>query len=45
MNALVMLFFLRLYLNRPAVLFSPGGAVTKIAQLLLFGLYKTQRGD
>src|SRR5574341_419174 len=34
-NALVMLFFLRLYQDRPAVLFSPGGVATKAAQLLL----------
>ncbi len=34
-NALVILFFLLAYLNRPAVLFSPGGMVTKAAQILL----------
>src|SRR3978361_1525561 len=34
-NALVILFFFLAYLNRPAVLFSPGGLVTKSAQLLL----------
>lgn len=34
-NALVILFFILAYLSRPAVLFSPGGLVTKIAQLLL----------
>jgi hypothetical protein len=34
-NALVMLFFFKLYQNRPAVMFSPGGLVTKIPQLLL----------
>ena len=34
-NALVMLAFVNLYLNRPAVLFSPGGLVSKAAQLLL----------
>ena len=34
-NALVMLFFFRMYQDRPAVMFSPGGIVTKIPQLLL----------
>jgi hypothetical protein len=34
-NALVMLFFVAVYLDRPAVLFSPGGLVSKAAQLLL----------
>lgn len=34
-NALVMLFFFKLYQNRPAVMFSPGGIITKIPQLLL----------
>jgi hypothetical protein len=34
-NALVMLFFFRLYQDRPSVMFSPGGLVTKIPQLLL----------
>jgi hypothetical protein len=34
-NALVMLFFFRLYQDRPAIMFSPGGLVTKIPQLLL----------
>jgi hypothetical protein len=34
-NALVMLFFFKLYQARPAVMFSPGGIVTKIPQLLL----------
>ena len=34
-NALVMLFFFSAYLDRPAVLFSPGGLVSKAAQLLL----------
>lgn len=34
-NALVILFFVMMYLNRPAVIFSPGGLTTKIAQLLL----------
>jgi hypothetical protein len=35
LNALVILFFVQLYLGRPAVLFSPGGLVSKAAQLLL----------
>jgi hypothetical protein len=34
-NILVMMFFFRLYQDRPAVMFSPGGLVTKIPQLLL----------
>ena|SRR5258708_2943832 len=34
-NALVILFFVMAYLNRPAVMFSPGGLITKAAQLLL----------
>jgi hypothetical protein len=34
-NALVMLFFFNLYQDRPAVMFSPGGIVTKFPQLLL----------
>ena len=34
-NALVILFFLMAYQARPAVLFSPGGIITKLAQLLL----------
>jgi len=34
-NALVILFFFRMYQNRPAVMFSPGGLVSKIAQILL----------
>lgn len=34
-NALVMLFFFKLYQGRPSVMFSPGGIVTKIPQLLL----------
>ncbi|HSJ88426.1 MAG TPA: hypothetical protein VK909_14540 [Anaerolineales bacterium] len=34
-NALVILFFFNLYKDRPAVVFSPGGLVSKIAQLLL----------
>jgi hypothetical protein len=37
-NAMVMLFFLNLYQNRPAVMFSPGGVTTKAAQLLLEAL-------
>jgi hypothetical protein len=35
MNALVILFFLQLYQNRPEVIVSPGGLVAKSAQLLL----------
>ena len=34
-NALVILFFFRLYQDRPAVMFSPGGLVSKVAQILL----------
>src|SRR5690348_7607918 len=34
-NALVILFFVMAYQHRPAVMFSPGGLVTKAAQLLL----------
>jgi hypothetical protein len=34
-NALVMLFFVMAYLERPSVMFSPGGIATKGAQLLL----------
>ena len=34
-NSLVILFFFSLYKDRPAVLFSPGGLVSKIPQLLL----------
>jgi hypothetical protein len=34
-NALVILFFFSLYQNRPAVMFSPGGLVSKIVQILL----------
>ena len=34
-NALVILFFINLYQERPAVMFSPGGIATKLAQLLL----------
>ena len=36
-NALVILFFVMAYLNRPLVMFSAGGLTTKIAQLLLEG--------
>lgn len=36
-NALVILFFVLAYLHRPAVLFSPGGLVTKMVELLLEG--------
>jgi hypothetical protein len=34
-NAMVMLFFFTGYANRPEVMFSPGGMVTKAAQILL----------
>lgn len=34
-NALVMFFFFSAYLNRATVLFSPGGLVSKTAQVLL----------
>lgn len=34
-NAMVMFFFFSAYHNRPAVMFSPGGLVSKIAQILL----------
>lgn len=34
-NAMVILFFFKLYQGRPAVIFSPGGLVSKIAQILL----------
>lgn len=34
-NALVMLIFVSAYLQRPAVMFSPGGLASKAAQLLL----------
>lgn len=34
-NALVILFFFNLYQDRPAVMFSPGGLISKIAQILL----------
>ncbi len=35
MNTLVMLFFFQMYQARPAVVFSPGGLITKVAQLVL----------
>lgn len=34
-NALVLLVFFTVYLDRPAVLFSPGGLISKAAQVLL----------
>jgi hypothetical protein len=34
-NAMVMFFFFSMYQNRPAVLLSAGGLVSKIAQILL----------
>jgi hypothetical protein len=34
-NAMVLLFFFNLYRDRPAVIFSPGGLISKIAQILL----------
>jgi len=34
-NAMVILFFFNLYRDRPAVIFSPGGLISKIAQILL----------
>lgn len=34
-NAMVILFFFNIYQDRPAVMFSPGGLVSKIAQRLL----------
>lgn len=34
-NAMVILFFFSMYQERPAVMFSPGGLVSKIAQILL----------
>ena len=34
-NLMVILFFFNLYQDRPAVIFSPGGLVSKIAQILL----------
>lgn len=35
MNAMVILFFFNMYQDRPAVMFSAGGLVSKIAQILL----------
>lgn len=34
-NVLVILFFFNLYQDRPAVMFSPGGLVSKVTQILL----------
>ena len=34
-NAMVILFFFSMYQDRPAVMFSPGGLVSKIAQIFL----------
>ncbi len=34
-NALVILFFFRMYQARPEIILSPGGLVSKIAQILL----------
>lgn len=34
-NAMVVLFFFNLYQGRPAVMFSPGGLTSKLAQILL----------
>jgi hypothetical protein len=34
-NAMVIVFFYNMYQNRPAVMLSPGGLVSKIAQILL----------
>jgi hypothetical protein len=34
-NAMVILFFFNMYQDRPAVMFSPGGLVSKVAQILL----------
>ena len=34
-NAMVILFFFNLYQDRPAVMFSPGGLVSKMAQIVL----------
>lgn len=34
-NAMIILFFFNQYQNRPAVIFSPGGLVSMIAQILL----------
>jgi hypothetical protein len=35
MNSMVLLFFFSMYQSRPAVIFSPGGLVSKAAQILL----------
>ncbi len=37
-NAAVILFFYNLYQNRPIVMFSPGGVITKAAQIVLEGV-------
>ena len=34
-NAMVILFFFSMYQARPEVMFSPGGLVSKLAQILL----------
>ena len=34
-NVLVILFFFKMYQSRPAVMLSPGGLVSKVAQILL----------
>jgi hypothetical protein len=34
-NAMIILFFFNLYQDRPSVMFSPGGLVSKLAQILL----------
>ena len=34
-NAMVVFFFFNMYQGRPAVMFSPGGLISKIAQILL----------
>ena len=34
-NAMVVLFFFSLYQNRPAVIFSPGGLISKVLQISL----------
>ncbi len=34
-NAMVILFFYNMYQNRPAVILSPGGLISKITQILL----------
>jgi hypothetical protein len=40
MNTMVLFFFFSMYQSRPAVIFSPGGLVSKIAQILLeFALF------